>query len=164
MYTEINQNILRYTADKEGVMKLISLSIGKYVIKENITVERPPALLTKGGWLLHINMTETEVQQLEKILQNKPNALNLLCSKIKFNRNKASAAKAAPQSPSTSPSQIELEAEEMEERRKREEYWRTENEKMQRQNQKDQLDLIKAREELGVLEKQLAKQTKADGA
>ena len=74
---EIKHNILRYTADKEGIMKLISLSIGKYVVKENVLVERPPTLLPKGGWLLHISLTETEVQQVEKILHQKVKILYL---------------------------------------------------------------------------------------
>ena len=164
---EIKHNILRYTADKEGIMKLISLSIGKYVVKENVLVERPPTLLTKGGWLLHISLTKTEVQQVEKILQNKPNALNLLCSRIQFSRNKSRTAKAAPQTPGCFPNQLELEkvaeedrkAEEErkeEEIRKREEYWRAENAKMHRQKQEDQMELIRTRKELGIFEQHLA--------
>ena len=117
-------------------MKLISLSIGKYVVKENVLVERPPTLLPKGGWLLHISLTETEVQQVEKILQNKPNALN---RKAEEERKE-------------------------EEIRKREEYWRAENAKMHRQKQEDQMELIRTRKELGILEQQLAQKSTADGA
>jgi len=43
-----------------------------------------------------------------------------------------------------------------EEIRKREEYWRAENAKMHRQKQEDQMELIRTRKELGILEQQLA--------
>ena len=79
----------KYTKDREGVDRLLQLSIRKYVRKENICVERPPTQKMNKTWIIHLSMFEMEVQSIEKILQTKPNVLNLMCTKIEFRRNRA---------------------------------------------------------------------------
>ena len=63
---------------------MLALSIGKYVRKENIQIERPPARLGHNNWIVHLSMTEIEANEMQEIHKNKPTALNLMCSKIWF--------------------------------------------------------------------------------
>ena len=63
---------------------MLALSIGKYVRKENIKIERPPARLGDNNWIVHLSMTEIEANEMQEIYKKKPTALNLMCSKIWF--------------------------------------------------------------------------------
>ena len=61
---------------------MITLSVGKYVRKENVMIERPPVKLADNNWLVHLSMSDMEANEMEEIYKTKPTALNLLCSRI----------------------------------------------------------------------------------
>ena len=48
-------------------------------------IERPPVQLNNNNWILHFSLTTIEADEMEKVIESRPTALNLLCSKIGFN-------------------------------------------------------------------------------
>ena len=78
--------------------RLIELSVGKFVRKDNIYIERPPRQSDNKSWVIHLSMFELEVQGIEKIVLTNPNVLNLMCTKIQFRRNRTKATENAERS------------------------------------------------------------------
>ena len=82
----------KYVKDREGLDRLIELSVGKFVRKDNLYIERPPRQSDNKSWVIHMSMFELEVQGIEKIVLSNPNVLNLMCTKIQFRRNRSKQA------------------------------------------------------------------------